>query len=495
MRAAGATLAHRSGTDMLILPLHRPLTRATFPFAAALLVLVNLLVFFGPQRRDEAALETAATHYVESGLAAIEMRAYERHLERGGRSDALREWRAVPEDARPPLLMAQAETDMGFRAALDRGELFEAGTDAARYAELRVVQARHIDRVFTLQHLLRGNEIDPWRMFASAFLHADAMHLIGNLVFLVALGLLVEGALGSLRFLGLYAIGALGASAASLAWRWGDPSGGLGASGAVAALMGAFCVIWGRRPVRFFYWLVVVFDYVRAPAIWLLPAWLGWELLNLLFRPDAGIAFDAHAGGLVTGAIVGLAFTATRQVRSRFIDDPHSAGGEDDRWARAQALLGRMRLDEADALLTGLVAEQPQRLDVRLARYRIACNGARADIAQRGLDVLAVDARDAAGIDTQLAVLRELDAAGHAVPGGQRQTLAMRWLDAGALGAAETALAGIAPAASGELAALWFRLALAHGPRDAGAQALRIIVDRFADSPQARKARFLLDNA
>ncbi|GHA70949.1 rhomboid family intramembrane serine protease [Cognatilysobacter bugurensis] len=479
---------------MLILPLHRPLTRATFPFVTALLVLANLLVFFGPQRRDEAAMEAATRRYVESGLAAIETQAYERHLERGRVRDAQARWQALPEAAQPGAALAEAETDVGFRAELDRGALFDDAAVTARHRELRAAFAPYVDRVFTLRHLLRSNEVDPWRMLASAFLHADAAHLIGNLVFLVALGLLVEGALGPPRLLALYLLGALGASAASLAWRWGDPSGGLGASGAVAALMGAFCVVWGRRPVRFFYWLLVVFDYVRAPAIWLLPAWLGWEVLNLMMQPDAGIAFDAHAGGLVTGALVGLAFAATGQVRSAFIEDAASGDIADDRWTRAQALLGRMRLDEADALLTELAAEQPQRLDLRLARYRVASNGARAEVAERGWDALAVDARDAAGIASQLAVLRELDASGHGVPEPQRRALAARWIDSGALDAAEAALAGLQCEASEELAALWFRLALAHGPRDAGLPALRTVAERFVGSPQAAKAQFLLDN-
>nr|WP_237653481.1 rhomboid family intramembrane serine protease [Xanthomonas translucens] len=178
-------------------------------------------------------------------------------------------------------------------------------------------------------------------MLSSAFLHADGLHLFGNMLFLVVLGTLLEGAIGRWRFLLVYLLGAFGASAFSLAWRWGEAGGGLGASGAIAGLMGAFCVVWGRRPVRFFYWFVVVFDYVRGPAIALLPLWLGWELYNLLVNGDAGIGFDAHAGGLVIGALLGAALVAMRQTREAFMRD-EAVAAADDRWERAQRHLGRL---------------------------------------------------------------------------------------------------------------------------------------------------------
>ena len=69
---------------MLIVPLHRPLTRANFPFVTALLILVNVLVFFGWQAKDDRVLEDAARYYADAGIARYEAPAYERWLaERG----------------------------------------------------------------------------------------------------------------------------------------------------------------------------------------------------------------------------------------------------------------------------------------------------------------------------------------------------------------------------------------------------------------------------
>lgn len=482
---------------MLILPLHRPLTRATFPFVTALLILANVLVFFGWQAGDDAAMARAQEHYLRQDIGRYEVPAYERHLLGTSQADALAEFARVPTEMQAAYVAQRTLTDVAFVAALRSGELFELTVNHEAWQPLRVEYEEVLAEVFTLRHLLRSSEIEPWRMLSAAFLHGDAMHLVGNMLFLLALGLLVEGAIGSGRFLGVYLLGAIGASAASLLWRWGEAGGGLGASGAVAALMGAFCVVWGRQPVRFFYWIGVVFDYVRAPAIWLLPVWLGWEVYNLMANADLGIGFDAHAGGLVSGAALGAVLVGAGQVRHGFIGGEDKLAQADDRWERAQACLRRMQLAEAEALLTELAREQPQRFDVSLALYQVARNGRRREaMARRGAGLLALDCTDREDVRSQRAVLAELDDAGTSLEPSQRRMLVRRWLAAGELDAAEVALAPIdATGEAAECAQLWFQLALAWRDRhvdDAHERALRTLLARYPEQPQAEKARFLL---
>jgi membrane associated rhomboid family serine protease len=487
---------------MLLLPLHRPLTRATFPVVTALLVLINVLVFFGPQAGDQARVEAALSGYVPSRLAEIETPAYERWLiERGGRADDLSEFRALQSDtARRAFVGQHTLVDREFEPALRNGRLFPDATTFEEWRRLRVGYDAQLSSIPTLRYLLRASEFDPVRLVSSAFLHADVGHLFGNMLFLMIIGLLVEGALGPWRFLAVYLLGAIGANLASLAFHWGDATGGLGASGAIAALMGCFCLVWGTQPVRFFYWIGVWFDYVRAPALWLFPAWLGWELFNLLVRKDSNVAFEAHAGGLVCGALMGAALAATGQVRTAFIRDGASdAPAKDDRWERAQRHIGRMQLTEADALLTALAAEAPWRVDVQLARYRVARNGGRTEqAAARALQALSIEAPDANGVRAQGELLAELDAQAGAIPSDLLLSFAQRAIALGALDAAEQALkplaADFAPDSQSQL---WFDLALRH--RDVGAHAahvrcLRSLAQRHPQQPQAAKARFLLEN-
>lgn len=487
---------------MLILPLHRPLNVKTFPFVTALLMLANVFVFFGLQARDGAAMRRADEIHRASGLAALEVPAYARHLREVGRNEELAELEALPEAQRGTWVAARTLTDVAFVARLERGELFERGADFESWRRARPAYEAAKQDVFTLRHVLRCSEVDAWRMFASAFLHGGLAHLAGNMLFLAALGLLVEGALGPLRFGLVYVLGAFGSSAASLAWRWGEAGGGLGASGAIATLMGAFCVIWGREPVRFFYWFGVLFDYVRAPAIWLLPVWLGWEVYHLFARPELGIGFDAHAGGLVCGALLGGVLVATSQVRTDFIRDvPDAESAQDRRREQAMELLGQMRLAEADALLAQLDAERPGRFDIALSRYRVAQNGSDAAMREvRACDLVRLPASDVVVARQQADVLAAHPAL--ALPWREAAAQARRWCDLGEPAGAEALLRRVPVAASadgrGALAQAWLALGLALRERGDDAAARRVfesIAADFADLPQAGKARFLLENA
>lgn len=485
---------------MLILPLHKPLNLATLPLVTMLLVVANMLIYFGWQLGDEQRLEAAQAWYRQSGLGEYEAPAYERHLRLAAHRDALAELEAVPEAQRAGFVGMSTLSDVAFVAALEEGRLFESAQQHAAWRALRRQYQARLDEVFTLRHVMRSSEWSPVRMMSSAFLHGGFMHLFGNMVFLVVLGLLLEGALGGWRFLGVYLLGGFGASLASLWWRWGESGGGLGASGAIAAVMGAFCVVWGRRPVRFFYWFGVVFDYARAPAIWLLPLWLGWEVYNLLTNAEAGIGFDAHAGGLVSGAALGGLLVLTHQVREDYMaDDVGAAAAVDGRWEQALQHMGRLENAAAGRLLAELAGEQPQRLDVAAARYRLACNAGRpADMQARALDVLRLDARgDNAGLEVQRGIAKTWLAAGTPPPAEAAQLLFECCLAAGWLQEAEAALEFVTALPGGEPAQAWLRLALRHGELHAREQQRRLLAlleRRYPQAPQAAKARFLLEN-
>ncbi len=310
---------------MLLMPLHKPWSRQNIPWVTLLLVLVNVVVYLGYQRKDDALVENAVRYYVESGLGAMEAQAHERYLQQTDdtklRAARQAKLGSVPARQRLAYLAQLTMHDLAFTEVLRSGALFKDEQRLREWRTLRGPYDARLSKVFTLRHLQRSSEWSPARMLTATFLHGSFDHLLGNMLFLLALGTLLEGAIGSGWFLLLYLLGGFGASAASLWWRWGAPGGGLGASGAIAALMGAFCVVWGRRKVRFFYWFFVVFDYVRGPAILLLPLWLGWELYSLLWSDNGSVAFEAHAGGLVSGALLGVVLVLLRRTRPSFMQE------------------------------------------------------------------------------------------------------------------------------------------------------------------------------
>jgi tetratricopeptide (TPR) repeat protein len=122
--------------------------------------------------------------------------------------------------------------------------------------------------------------------------------------------------------------------------------------------MAMYVVLYGRRRIKFFYQLLFYFDYVTAPAIILLPAWIAHEIFQQWFG-DEGVAYMAHAGGLVTGALL----TAWHKHRHPGTEVPSSAAPPDpgtEELARAGALLKELKIDEARELLARLAAARPR---------------------------------------------------------------------------------------------------------------------------------------
>jgi membrane associated rhomboid family serine protease len=491
---------------LLILPLHRAITRANFPLITFGLILANAFVFLFLQSGDDGVRERAVEYYASADLAQWEFPAYREWL--GARADAQERTQLFSHfaDAGNVAIAVQVlQSDADFVADLEADRIVNAAIPGhAQWRELRSEFDRLWEGGFTERWMLRQSELSPRRMFGAMFLHGGIGHLLGNMLFLALLGLLVEGALGHGLFLVVYLVGGFGAALASLAWHWGDHGSLIGASGAIASLMGAYCVLWGRRRVRFFWWFFVVFDYVRAPALLLLPFWLGWELLQLLFVHGSNVAFEAHAGGIVSGALLALAIRLCGRERREFLDEDEIADAAiDDRAALGKALehVGRLELPAARALLEPLAQRRPDDLDILAALYRCArYEPGTPQLAAAAAAVFAHPARSAADARVQKDVYDDAlkAAGGRVVPTpAQQLALAARWPLIGEGGAAARLLGELAvrsPALPHLPAAL---LGLARDLRARGDAAgatrlLERVVASWPESIDAGKARVLL---
>jgi len=148
-------------------------------------------------------------------------------------------------------------------------------------------------------------------ILTAMFMHASWSHIIGNMVFLWAFGPEVEDLMQPGRSLVFYLLGGLAATAAQVA---ADPSStvpNLGASGAIAAVMGAFLVTYPRDRIRS---LLVIFVFVRMayiPAALLIGVWFLTQFVSLgavAQQPAGGVAYAAHVGGFIFGAITARLF-------------------------------------------------------------------------------------------------------------------------------------------------------------------------------------------
>jgi len=143
-------------------------------------------------------------------------------------------------------------------------------------------------------------------LFTCMFLHGGWMHLIGNMWFLYLFGNNIEDRLGHLGFTAIYLLGGLLATFAHWAW---DPSSAtpvIGASGAVAAVLGAYTVTYPHARVRTLIFLFVFATVIELPAMAVLGLWFLGQLLEgigaLQLDLDGGVAWWAHVGGFIAGA-------------------------------------------------------------------------------------------------------------------------------------------------------------------------------------------------
>ena len=154
-------------------------------------------------------------------------------------------------------------------------------------------------------------------LLTSMFMHASWMHIIGNMIYLWAFGREMESAMGSLRFFVFYLAGGIVAMMAQIL---GDPSSqipSLGASGAIAAVMGAFLITYPRDRIRTVIFFFIFVRIAFIPAALLIGFWFLIQVINL--GPVAnvrtgGVAYLAHVGGFLFGVVTARLFSKPRRM-------------------------------------------------------------------------------------------------------------------------------------------------------------------------------------
>ncbi len=142
-------------------------------------------------------------------------------------------------------------------------------------------------------------------IFTGLFLHGGWMHLLSNMAYLWVFGDNVEDAMGHVRFLAFYLLCGVVASMTHAAFNSGSFAPLIGASGAVSGVLGAYVMLHPRVRI-----LILAFNRLplSIPAYLLLGAWLAYQIYAALTDSTAGIAWWAHIGGFVAGAILVIPF-------------------------------------------------------------------------------------------------------------------------------------------------------------------------------------------
>jgi membrane associated rhomboid family serine protease len=234
----------------------------------------------------------------------------------------------------------------------------------AQYSEV-------VSSALTERYAFIPAEQKPITYVTANFLHGGWLHLIGNMWFLWLAGFILEDAWGRTIYTLIYFV----AGAAALQFHlWMNPGSmvaTLGASGAVAALMGAFLVRFPTLKIDMA-WLVS-FRLIRfkAAAYWLLPLWLASEMFSgALFGQSSGVAHWAHVGGFAFGAAIAmlLKVSGVEHKLDQAVESSISLGGDPELLAIGDAM--ETNVDEALQKLTAYVQTHPDSIDAYLLLQR-----------------------------------------------------------------------------------------------------------------------------
>lgn len=142
----------------------------------------------------------------------------------------------------------------------------------------------------------------------SMFLHGGYMHLIGNMLFLWIFGDNVEDAMGHIGYLIFYLVAGFGADAIHIFSDANSVIPTVGASGAIAGVMGAYLLLYPKARVDILFTIVIIFKVFTLPAFIVLLAWMGLQLFGGFTEQTmgGGVAYWAHIGGFVVGLLLSL---------------------------------------------------------------------------------------------------------------------------------------------------------------------------------------------
>ncbi len=356
---------------MLIMPLEKHIDWTKPPWVTFLLILSCSFVLFFLQSNDDDAFNQSVEFYFSSDLPKLELPAYAKAQ---GDDDSIIEdlkqtidieFEHLDYQRQNSLVyfLIQMERDEEFFQKLKNNEIITTTNSSFKNWKTQRRQYEIIKKSsFNAQYSFTPVEHELITFISHQFLHGDTGHLVGNMLFLFLIGYSVEAALGSFLYLICYIITGLGA----VTFFWlANPNSAIplvGASGAISGVMGMYAGIFGMRKVRMFYWIFFYFDYIKAPALIMLPFWVAHEIYQLLTLSGSNVAYMAHIGGFVTGGVIALilSYAFKHKIDLEYLDASINEESKTQRYQQALNLLGELKIPGAISLLTELRNEYPK---------------------------------------------------------------------------------------------------------------------------------------
>ena len=236
--------------------------------------------------------------------------------------------------------------------------------------------------------------------FSSMFVHGGWFHLLGNMLFLFLSGPFIEDRYGRPIFAALYFLSGMAGLAAHAAHEPRSLTPLIGASGAIAGVMGAFLVRLGAARIRFLFIPIILLPMLRTqlllPAFVVIPLWMGEQVWYAQTAPDAGVAWWAHIGGFGFGFAAALALKVMRVEESVIHPAIEKEIGLTQNPALERAMDARLAgdLDTARRELRAVLGAEPENVDAWTESYETALEARDgAEVGRAGERLLALFSR------------------------------------------------------------------------------------------------------
>jgi len=183
---------------------------------------------------------------------------------------------------------------------------------------LELAQPSYLQSSFIQHYALIPDRPRLAPLITSMFLHGGWFHLIGNMWFLWVFGSHIEDAMGTAKVLVFYLVCGVASAVVQTMLSLGSPIPTLGASGAIAGVMGAFLVLYPRVRVVTLIFIIFFVTTVDIPAAFMLLYWFAIQLISGLstvgsFTDSGGVAWFAHVGGFLAGILLIRYFPGVRR--------------------------------------------------------------------------------------------------------------------------------------------------------------------------------------
>jgi len=348
----------------VLIPLrHENMEGRRWPVVTFTLIALNVLIFLGthwkimeetqdPARREvRAHLILLAAMHPELNMSS-QVQALIKEVQRRAPAQVWKEWAA-------PNRPFEDDWDEQIRGVEDARQLqSEMDSLTERYSQQQKTS-------ILVNYALVPAHATFAAYLTSMFLHTGWLHLIGNMWFLWLAGFILEDRWGRIIYPIFYLLAGIAASVFHALFYPGSIIPSLGASGAVAALMGGFLVRFPKLKIEMLWYMLIFRIRFKAYAYWLLPLWLITEVFyGSLFGQVSAVAHWAHVGGFLFGALGALLIQKTGlEHKANAVIEDKIGWTADPAVVQGTEFLEKGQFDEGIAVLQKHIAAKPDAID------------------------------------------------------------------------------------------------------------------------------------